>query len=113
MDTNKKDSKDILKFNDKTESNVRFLDDEIYNLKDEEGNDVAFIAIANIEYKGKTYLLCQPENDEELSEDEGILFEINEEGGDELNAELIIVEDETIGNAVFEEYLIAVAKEEA
>lgn len=83
-----------------------FLDAEkndIIKLKSDEGRIIEFILVETIELKGKKYFLLTPEdeNDETL-EYEGIyIFQLKVKGDNEY---LVIVDDEDIMDAVYDEY---------
>ena len=88
-----------------------FDEDEVITLTDDEGNPVDFYEVACIEYKGEFYALMQPvEPMEGLGEDEALIFKVREE--DEDNDVFEPVFDEAILDAVFNEYLNAMAEAE-
>lgn len=82
-----------------------FLDDnEIITLEDINGNNVDFYHIATFDYKEKWYIILQPvEPMEGVAEDEVIIYElgVDEDGNDKF----VPIEDETLLNEVFEEFL--------
>lgn len=94
---------------------VQLIDDEeIITLFDEDDNPMDFYEVAVVEYEGELYALLQPaEEIEGIAEDEVLIFRIGEgeaegeEGEDE--DYFYPVEDETVQEAVFEEYLRATA----
>lgn len=94
------------------DENVELLDeDEIITLTDDEGKPVDFYEVACIEYQGDFYALLQPvEPLEGLGEDEALIFKVSEE--DEDNDIFEPVTDESILDAVFNEYLKALAEAE-
>lgn len=93
-------NKDIL---DK-EENLEFdKDDDIVTLRTENGEDVDFIEIAGIAYKGSFYAILQPvELLEGMDEDEALVFKVTrgENGEDKFEIEL----DDSVIDAVFMEY---------
>ncbi len=95
-----------------TEKDVELIDeDEVITLYDDNNNPVKFYEVACIEYKGEFYALMQPvEPMEGLDEDEALIFKVREE--DEENDVFEPVTDESVLEAVFNEYLNAVAEAE-
>lgn len=90
---------------------VEIIDDEIITLFDDDGKPVDFNEVACIEYEGEFYALLQPvEPLEGLGDDEALVFKVREE--DEENDIFEQVSDENILEAVFNEYLKAVAEAE-
>ncbi len=94
------------------EKDVELIDeDEVITLFDDEGKPVNFYEVACIEYKDEFYALMQPvEPLEGMDEDEALIFKVREE--DEENDVFEPVTDESILDAVFNEYLNAVAEAE-
>lgn len=94
------------------EQEVELIDeDEVITLYDDENKPVKFYEVACIEYQGDFYALMQPvEPMEGLDEDEALIFKVREE--DEDNDVFEPVTDENILEAVFNEYLNAVAETE-
>ena len=94
------------------ESEVELIDeDEIITLYDDENKPVKFYEVACVEYQGEFYALMQPvEPIEGLGEDEALIFKVREE--DEENDVFEPVTDESVLDAVFNEYLNAVAEAE-
>ncbi|MDD4210928.1 MAG: DUF1292 domain-containing protein [Clostridia bacterium] len=78
-------------------------DDQTIVLFDEQDNEVEFDQIALIPYKNKAYAILKPTKPMEgVADDEAIVFAlIEDENGEDL---LSIETDETIINAVFDEY---------
>lgn len=95
------------------EKDVELIDDdEIIILYDDDNKPVKFNEVACIEYKGEFYALMQPvEPMEGLGEDEALIFKVRQE--DEDNDVFEPVTDESVLDAVFNEYLNAVAEAEA
>lgn len=91
---------------------VELIDeDEIITLYDDDNNPVKFYEVACIEYQGEFYALMQPvEPMEGLGEDEALIFKVREE--DEDNDVFEPVTDESVLDAVFNEYLNAMADAE-
>lgn len=77
---------------------------DIITLVDMDGNDVDFYHVATIDYKDKWYIFLQPvEPIDGIAEDEVIIYELGvDEDGDD---KFIPIEDETLLNEVFAEYL--------
>lgn len=98
--------------NNQTENDVEIIDeDEVITLYDDDNKPVKFYEVACIEYKGDFYALMQPvEPMEGLGEDEALIFKVREE--DEDNDVFEPVTDENVLEAVFNEYLNAVAEAE-
>lgn len=79
-------------------------DDDIVTLLSEDGEEIDFIEIAGIAYKGNFYAVLQPvELLEGMEEDQAMVFKVSKgpEGEDNFEVEL----DESVVDAVFEEYL--------
>lgn len=101
----------IMAENEKERDVEVFDEDEVITLTDDEGKPVDFYEVACIEYKGEFYALMQPvEPMEGLGEDEALIFKVREE--DEDNDVFEPVFDEEILEAVFNEYLNAMAEAE-
>ena len=78
-------------------------DDDIVTLMTAEGEEVDFIEVAGIAYRGNFYAILQPvELLEGMEEDEALVFKVSrgKDGEDKFEIEL----DDTIIDAVFEEY---------
>ena len=75
-------------------------DNEIIELADDDGNVINFKLLDVTEYKGEKYtLLLAAEPNEEIAEDEVVIFRLNEE-----EETLEPIEDETLLEEVFEFY---------
>ena len=75
-------------------------DNEIIELVDDDGNVINFKLLDVTEYKGEKYtLLLAAEPNEEIAEDEVVIFRLNEE-----EETLEPLEDETLLEEVFEFY---------
>ena len=75
-------------------------DNEIIELVDDDGNVINFKLLDVTEYKGEKYtLLRAAEPNEEIAEDEVVIFRLNEE-----EETLEPIEDETLLEEVFEFY---------
>lgn len=91
------------------DNNVELIDDEVITLFDEENKSVDFNVVAVIEYQSEFYALLQPvEQLEGFGEDEAVIFKVIEK--DEETDEFEPVTDESISDAVFNEYLKAEAE---
>ncbi len=90
-------------------NDVELIDeDEIITLYDDDNNPVKFNEVACIEYQGDFYALLQPvEPMEGLGEDEALIFRVRED--DDETDIYEPVTDESVMDAVFNEYLNAVA----
>ena len=78
-------------------------DDDIITLLSATGEEIEFIEIAGIAYKGNFYAILQPtELLEGMDDDEALVFKVsrNEDGQDKFEIEL----DDEIIDAVFKEY---------
>jgi len=85
--------------------------DEVITLTDDDGVDTDFYQIACIEHNGEYYAILQPADAlDDFDEDEVAIFKIEEE--DEENDLFVPVQDEKLLDALFEEYLKAVADSE-
>ena len=83
-------------------------DDDIIILVNEEGEEVEFVEIAGIAYRGNFYAVLQPvELLDGMEEDEALVFKVTRgaNGGDNFEIEI----DEAIIKAVHEEYLKLIA----
>lgn len=79
------------------------VDDDVVTLLTADGQEVDFLEIAGIAYKGNYYVILQPvELLEGMSDDEALVFRVsrNKDGADKFEIEL----DDEIIDAVFEEY---------
>jgi uncharacterized protein YrzB (UPF0473 family) len=82
--------------------------EETITLTDDDGKEVDFFQVACIEHKGEIYAILQPaEKLDGFADDEVAIFKILEE--DEENDLFLPVDDEKLLDALFEEYLKAVA----
>ena len=89
--------------------NVELIDDDIITLYDDNNKPVEFYQVACVEYEDEFYALLQPvEPMEGLGEDEALIFKLVEQEDDDSDL-FVPVEDEELLNAVFDEYLRAVA----
>ncbi len=110
IDNNKQKRRNIMAENEEKDVEI-FDDDEVITLTDDNGNPVDFYEAACIEYKGDFYALMQPVKPMEgLEEGEALIFKVSEE--DEENDIFEPVTDESVLDAVFNEYLNAVADAE-
>ncbi|MDR0856565.1 MAG: DUF1292 domain-containing protein [Clostridiales bacterium] len=85
-------------------------DDEVITLSDDEGNETDFYQVAVVGHGDKNYVLLQPvEPDEEIAEDEVIIFELLDDPDDAESTTFEPVADEALADVIFEQYLRAVA----
>lgn len=78
-------------------------DDDIITLLSADGEEVDFVEIAGIAYRGNFYAVLQPvELLEGMNEDEAIVFKVSKGKDGEDSFEVVL--DDAIINAVFEEY---------
>lgn len=83
-------------------------EDDIVVLVNEEGEEVEFVEIAGIAYRGNFYAVLQPvELLDGMGEDEALVFKVTKGANGEDNFEIEI--DETIIKAVYDEYLKLIA----
>ena len=78
-------------------------DDDIVTLLSAEGEEIDFVEIAGIAYKGSFYAILQPvELLDGMDDDEALVFKVsrNEDGEDKFEIEL----DDEVIDAVFAEY---------
>ena len=73
-------------------------EDTIIVLTDEDGNDVEFEFLDNVEYEGNLYVVMIPVEDE----DAGVVIMLLEEGETEDEDSLLTVTDEDVVEAVYE-----------
>ena len=77
--------------------------DDIVTLRSATGEDIDFVEIAGIAYKGNFYAILQPVDlIEGMEDDEALVFKVsrNEDGEDKFEIEL----DDEVIDAVFAEY---------
>ncbi len=102
---------DELKDKDKVAASVSHMiedEDDIVTLINEEGEEIQFVEIAGIAYRGNFYAVLQPvELLDGMKEDEALVFKVTKGANGEDNFEIEI--DETIIKAVYEEYLKLIA----
>lgn len=78
-------------------------DDDVITLMTADGEEVDFVEIAGIAYRGNFYAILQPvELLDGMEEDEALVFKVSrgKDGEDKFEIEL----DDTVIDAVFEEY---------
>lgn len=93
----------------KDEQNINEEGEELIELIDDEGNVINFRLLDVTEYKGQKYtLLLAAEPNEEIAEDEVVIFRYNE--ADET---LEPIEDEALLEEVFEFYQSETEEEES
>ncbi|MBR2847539.1 MAG: DUF1292 domain-containing protein [Clostridia bacterium] len=73
-------------------------EDTIIVLTDEDGNDVEFEFLDNVEYEGNLYVVMIPVEDE----DAGVVIMLLEEGETEEEDSLLTVTDEDVVETVYE-----------
>ena len=73
-------------------------EDTVIVLTDEDGNDVEFEFLDNVEYEGNLYVVMIPVEDE----DAGVVIMLLEEGETEEEDSLLTVTDEDVVEAVYE-----------
>ena len=79
-------------------------DDDVVTLLSANGEEIDFVEIAGIAYRGNFYAVLQPvELLEGMTDEEALVFKVTKGENGEDNFEIEI--DETIINAVYEEYL--------
>ena len=79
-------------------------EDDIITLTAEDGVEEDFYHIATIDYDGKWYIFLHPvEEQEDIAEDEALIFEISEDadGNDLFN----LLDDDELIDKVYAEYL--------
>ncbi|MCL2176474.1 MAG: DUF1292 domain-containing protein [Firmicutes bacterium] len=87
-----------------------FEDDEdedypVVTLTDEEGNDVDFEIVWELEYKGKFYQLLHPvEPDDDIEEDEVLVFELTPVEDDPEMLNFVLLTDDKLADEVFAQY---------
>ena len=89
--------------------NVELIDVEVITLYDDKDQPVDFHEVACVQYEEEYYALLQPVKPMDgLAEDEALIFKLVEQPDGESDL-FVPVEDEAVLEAVFEEYLRAVA----
>lgn len=77
------------------------LDEEIIELVDENGDVVKFKLLDVTEYKGEKYvLLLAAEPNDDIAEDEVVIFKLNEK-----EESLDVIEDEDLLDKIYENYV--------
>lgn len=93
----------------KDEQNINEESEELIELIDDEGNIINFRLLDVTEYKGQKYtLLLAAEPNEEIAEDEVVIFRYNE-----AEETLEPIEDEALLEEVFEFYQSETEEEES
>lgn len=93
----------------KDEQNINEEGEELIELIDDEGNIINFRLLDATEYKGQKYtLLLAAEPNEEIAEDEVVIFRYNE-----AEETLEPIEDEALLEEVFEFYQSETEEEES
>ena len=83
-------------------SEKEFYDDEIITMVSDKGVEVDFVELADIEYEGKVYLVAEPVEPLEGSDETfPLVFLIEEDGED---AKLTLEKDDDIVDAVLNEF---------
>jgi len=82
-------------------NNEEIMEDNIVELKDEDGNDVKFEFLDLIEYENNNYVLLLPVEEVE-SEDADEVVILRSEGGDGEEESYVSVDDERVLNNVFQ-----------
>ncbi len=98
--------------NDVNENELEEEEGNYITLTDDDGNDVPFEFLANVEYEGKDYAVLLPfeaENDEE--EEQLVILEVITDEESE-SVEFLSVEDDEVLEAVFAEFLKLLDEEE-
>lgn len=102
---------DELKDKDNVPDSVTHMiedEDDIITLINEEGEEIQFVEIAGIAYRGNFYAVLQPlELLDGMNEDEALVFKVTKGDNGEDNFEIEI--DESIIKSVYEEYLKLIA----
>lgn len=99
------EEKNVLE-NEKVPASIDHMvndDDDIITLLSDDGEEIDFIEVAGIAYRGNFYVVLQPvELLEGMEEDEALVFKVTrgKDGEDKFEIEL----DDAIIDAVFEEY---------
>ncbi len=79
-----------------------YCEDDIVTLKSANGEDIDFIEIAGIQYRGDFYAILQPvELLEGMDEDEALVFKVTQKNGE---SSFEIELDDAVIDAVFDEY---------
>lgn len=82
-------------------NNEEIMEDNIVELKDEDGNDVKFEFLDLIEYENNNYVLLLPVEEVE-SEDADEVVILRSEGGEGEEESYVSVDDERVLNNVFQ-----------
>lgn len=85
------------------EQEMKFSDEDLIVLQDEDGKEIEFVHIATIDYQDEWYAFLQPVELEGMEEDEMIIFKLQED--EEGNDMFVPVDDEELMNAVYDEYV--------
>lgn len=89
---------------EKLTDEIEFIDDdETVILKGEDGQQIEFLIIAEIDYGEAVYAILQPSELGEMSEDEVFVFEVQENEKGERN--YLPVEDKEFAQTVIDDYI--------
>jgi len=94
---------------DEKENESMLSDEDYIVLKDEDGEEIEFVVIATLDYKDEWYAFLQPTELGDMSEDEMLLFKMENDENDEQF--FVPVEDKEITDALYNEYLKEYAAE--
>ena len=78
-------------------------DEDLIVLQDEDGKEIEFVQIATLDYENEWYAFLQPTELGEMKDDEMLLFKIETDENDQ--DYFVPVEDKTITDALYQEYL--------
>ena len=82
-------------------NNEEIMEDNIVELKDEDGNDVKFEFLDLIEYENNNYVLLLPVEEVESEEADEVVI-LRSEGGEGEEESYVSVDDERVLNNVFQ-----------
>ena len=87
-------------------------DDDIIELTDDDGNTVRFSYLTTIDYEGELYVLVTDAEDDDESEEADVVI-LKIEKDEETQEDIYVtVDDEKIGDAVFQKFMEMLQDEE-
>ena len=78
-------------------------ENELIVLADEEGKEIEFKHIATLDYENEWYIYLHPIEDEDVEDDEMVIFHIQTDADG--NDIFVLVEDEELIDKLYNEYL--------
>ena len=98
---------------DEIKNNIPEEDDDVIELTDDEGNTVRFSYLTTVDYEGELYILVTEADEDDESEEadvEILKIEKDEKTGEDI---YVTVDDENVGNAVFDKFMQMLSEEDS